>query len=144
MHRGLEWKMFVVRKRFIQLINACYPWRMFRKKKNDRPICIPRKNKVKKNSERNACFHPVPIPLISYPFPSRSQNLSPKVHHSETPEKAENPETIAKTPNRKYKKTQNSHLRNTFCIVSSGMSLSPPFVHSYAGLSTFCAANTAS
>lgn len=39
---------------------------MFRKKKNDRPICIPRKNKVKKNSEPNACFHPVPIP-----FPSR-------------------------------------------------------------------------
>ena len=40
---------------------------MFRKKKNDRPICIPRKNKVKKNSEPNACFHPVPIA-----FPSRS------------------------------------------------------------------------
>lgn len=104
-------------------------------KKLNRPICIlPSRQQTPSAMQ------------VSFPFPSRwfctipisFPRLSPKTivnklqkRQNIQPEKKQKKKKKKKTKrlkNRRYKNTQDPHLRNTFCIVSSGMFFFPPFV----------------
>ena len=101
-------------------------------RETDRALCILcEKGKKKTDSKRNAGFQPISIPLLSCHFHLIPKTQSPRVIVNKTPEKAEK---SRKHKNQRLRtegtreKSQNPHLRNTFCIVSSGVLLFSPFV----------------
>lgn len=82
--------------------------------------------RAKETKLRAQCRFPAHIlRAVSVSFPDPIVNKLLEKKKAETSRKQKKPKTSYK---RHKKKSQNPHLRNTFCIVSSGVLLFSPFV----------------